>query len=63
MLILYSVLRFTLEFWRGDSLRTILDLKVAQLAALATIILAVGLMIERYRQIKINHREGEREKS
>ncbi|SFG59304.1 prolipoprotein diacylglyceryl transferase [Sporolactobacillus nakayamae] len=57
MLALYSTLRFTLEFWRGDSLRTLLNLKVAQLTALATIILAIGFMIGRYRQMKAAHRE------
>lgn len=52
MLALYSVSRFILEFWRGDSLRTVFDLKVAQLTALATVILMVGLIIWRYKQVK-----------
>ncbi|WP_313997569.1 prolipoprotein diacylglyceryl transferase [uncultured Paenibacillus sp.] len=52
MLALYSASRFTLEFWRGDSLRTIYDLKVAQLTALATILIAAGFMIWRIKQIR-----------
>jgi phosphatidylglycerol:prolipoprotein diacylglycerol transferase len=57
MLTLYSVLRFTLEFWRGDSLRTLLNLKVAQLTALATILLAIGFMFRRFKQKKADHRK------
>lgn len=52
MLALYSVSRFTMEFWRGDSLRTIFDLKVAQLTALATILIAVGILVLRFRQTR-----------
>jgi phosphatidylglycerol:prolipoprotein diacylglycerol transferase len=52
MLALYSVSRFIMEFWRGDSLLTIFDLKVAQLTALTTILIAVGLMVLRFRQKK-----------
>ncbi|MCF6093044.1 prolipoprotein diacylglyceryl transferase [Microaerobacter geothermalis] len=52
MLALYSLSRFTMEFWRGDSLRTIFDLKVAQLTAIATILIAIGFMIYRMRQEK-----------
>nr|WP_315988195.1 prolipoprotein diacylglyceryl transferase [Desulforamulus aquiferis] len=43
--ILYSVGRFTIEFWRGDSLRTIMDFKVAQLTSIITIIVSVALMV------------------
>ncbi|MDD9148580.1 prolipoprotein diacylglyceryl transferase [Sporolactobacillus sp. CQH2019] len=57
MLELYSVLRFVLEFWRGDSLRTVLNLKVAQLTALATILIAIGFMIGCYRQTKGHRRK------
>lgn len=53
MLALYSIARFTMEFWRGDSLRTIFDLKVAQLTALATVLIAVWLMFMRWKQSKI----------
>ncbi len=52
MLALYSASRFTMEFWRGDSLRTIFNLKVAQLTALVTIIIAVALIIYRARSSK-----------
>lgn len=58
MLELYSVLRFALEFWRGDSIRTVLNLKVAQLTALITIFIAVGFMIRRFRQMKAYRREN-----
>ncbi|MFX3618844.1 MAG: prolipoprotein diacylglyceryl transferase family protein [Sporolactobacillus sp.] len=57
LLALYSTLRFTLEFWRGDSLRTLLNLKVAQLTALVMNFLAIGFMFGRYRQMKAAHRE------
>lgn len=42
--ILYSIGRFTLEFWRGDSLRTVMDLKAAQVSSVVTIIVALVLM-------------------
>lgn len=57
MLALYSVLRFTLEFWRGDSLRTIFNLKVAQMTALITLIISIIFLIWRYRHMKKNQRE------
>lgn len=43
--ILYSIGRFTIEFWRGDSLRTIMELKVAQLTSVTTILVAVAIML------------------
>jgi len=49
--ILYSALRFTLEFWRGDSLHTFLNLKVAQLLSLGTIIICTAVLI--YRRFKV----------
>ncbi|WP_353948383.1 prolipoprotein diacylglyceryl transferase [Sporolactobacillus sp. Y61] len=57
MLELYSILRFSLEFWRGDSLSTVFNLKTAQVTALLTIIIAIGFMIRRYRQTKNYQRE------
>lgn len=53
MLSLYSASRFTMEFWRGDSLLTIFDLKVAQLTALVTIVIAVSFWVVRFRQAKM----------
>ena len=53
MLALYSLSRFVMEFWRGDSLRTVFDLKVAQLTAIATILIAVALMIYRIKQSNV----------
>jgi prolipoprotein diacylglyceryltransferase len=53
MLSLYSASRFIMEFWRGDSLLTIFDLKVAQLTALVTIVIAVSFWVARFRQAKM----------
>ncbi|MFX3618514.1 MAG: prolipoprotein diacylglyceryl transferase [Sporolactobacillus sp.] len=61
MLALYSALRFTLEFWRGDSLRTLFNLKVAQLTALVTIIIVIVFMFRMYRQTKNPQRESNKE--
>lgn len=46
--ILYSLGRFTLEFWRGDSLRTVMNLKVAQVSSGVTIIVALAFMYYLY---------------
>ncbi|GAB6182039.1 prolipoprotein diacylglyceryl transferase [Desulfotomaculum defluvii] len=48
--VLYSVGRFTLEFWRGDSLRTIMNLKAAQASSVITILVALALMYYLYQQ-------------
>ena len=46
--ILYSIGRFTLEFWRGDSLRTFMDLKAAQFSSVVTILVSLVLMYYLY---------------
>ncbi|SHE58645.1 prolipoprotein diacylglyceryl transferase [Desulforamulus putei] len=43
--ILYSIGRFTLEFWRGDSLRTFMDLKAAQVSSVVTVCVALAFMV------------------
>ncbi|ABO49441.1 prolipoprotein diacylglyceryl transferase [Desulforamulus reducens MI-1] len=48
--ILYSAGRFTLEFWRGDSLRTFMNFKAAQVSSVITILAALALMFYLYRQ-------------
>ena len=50
--ILYSLLRFVLEFWRGDSLHTLFNLKVAQSLSLVTIAVAVVFIVMRSIQAK-----------
>lgn len=51
MLISYSILRFIVEFWRGDSL-LLYHLKVAQLTALVTIFVGSVLIIRRWTKIR-----------
>ncbi|WP_003541954.1 prolipoprotein diacylglyceryl transferase [Desulfotomaculum nigrificans] len=46
--VLYAIGRFTLEFWRGDSLRTFMNLKAAQVSSVATIIVALAIMFYLY---------------
>ncbi|MDA8235764.1 MAG: prolipoprotein diacylglyceryl transferase [Clostridia bacterium] len=46
--ILYSVGRFTLEFWRGDSLHILAQFKTAQVASLATVIVAAAFLVWRW---------------
>lgn len=46
--ILYSAGRFVLEFWRADSLRTVMDLKAAQVSSVVTICIAVAFMVYLY---------------
>lgn len=53
--ILYSVGRFFFEFWRGDSLITFMNLKVAQVTSVVTIIVALSLMIYLANRNKINY--------
>ena len=48
--VLYSFTRFTLEFWRGDSLTVLGGLKVAQLTTLFTAISALILIIYKWRK-------------
>ncbi|AEG61356.1 prolipoprotein diacylglyceryl transferase [Desulforamulus ruminis] len=48
--ILYSLGRFTLEFWRGDSLRTVMNLKVAQVTSVTTVLAALLLMYYLYKR-------------
>lgn len=45
---LYSLLRFTLEFWRGDSLMIVPGLKAAQVSALVVFAIAVTIAIYKY---------------
>lgn len=51
--ILYSALRFTLEFWRGDSLHTLYNLKAAQLLSLATIVICIAIIFIRRSKVRI----------
>jgi len=46
--ILYSIGRFTLEFWRADSLHMLAQLKTAQVASLATVLVAGAFLIWRW---------------
>jgi len=48
--VLYSLLRFTLEFWRGDSLMITETLKAAQVSALVIAIIAGVLIVCKYRK-------------
>lgn len=48
--ILYSCVRFLLEFWRGDSLRAGPGLKAAQLLAAASAVVATALWLYRARR-------------
>lgn len=50
MLISYSIARFLLEFLRGDSLRTFMDLRAAQVASVATIIIALLFLMNRIKK-------------
>ncbi|MCL4439840.1 MAG: prolipoprotein diacylglyceryl transferase [Firmicutes bacterium] len=47
---LYSLVRFTLEFWRADSLTILGGLKAAQLTTLGTALLALGLLIYKWKE-------------
>lgn len=47
--LLYSITRFTLEFWRADSLTILGGIKAAQLTTLGTAILALVIMIYKWR--------------
>lgn len=61
--ILYSVGRFSLEFLRGDSLRTAFDLKAAQVTSLAVILVGAFLFYVRSRnraQFAENKQAGSR---
>lgn len=46
--ILYSLNRFILEFWRGDSLQTISGLKVPQVLSVSTIFICILIYFYRY---------------
>jgi phosphatidylglycerol:prolipoprotein diacylglycerol transferase len=48
--VLYSLLRFTLEFWRGDSLLVDQTLKAAQVSSLAIAVTAIVLILFRLRK-------------
>ena len=48
--ILYSALRFTLEFWRGDSLMVSGGLKAAQMASVLIAVVAAGIMVVKWRR-------------
>ncbi|WP_018084733.1 prolipoprotein diacylglyceryl transferase [Desulfurispora thermophila] len=55
--IFYSIVRFTLEFWRSDSLLILGGLKVAQLTTLGTMLLALAVVFHNWRRKKMeNHR-------
>ncbi len=47
--VLYSLLRFTLEFWRGDSLLVANTLKAAQVSSLVIAVTAIVLILFRLR--------------
>jgi phosphatidylglycerol---prolipoprotein diacylglyceryl transferase len=53
--ILYSINRFVLEFWRGDSLQ-ISGLKVAQSLSLLSILIALSIMFYRFKVIKVEQK-------
>lgn len=61
--VLYSIGRFTLEFWRGDSLRTLMNFKAAQVSSIITIIVAIILMFYLYRQNQQKNRFYHNKKS
>lgn len=48
--VLYSLLRFVLEFWRGDSLRTLENLKAAQLSSLVIAVVALIIILIKLRK-------------
>lgn len=48
--LLYSIARFTLEFWRGDSLTVLGGIKAAQLTSLVTAVFALLLIIYKWRR-------------
>lgn len=48
--VLYSLLRFTLEFWRGDSLMLTSGLKAAQVTCLVTAAVAVVIILFKLRK-------------
>lgn len=50
--ILYSINRFILEFWRGDSLHTIYGLKVPQVLSILTILICIVIYSIRYYSTK-----------
>jgi phosphatidylglycerol---prolipoprotein diacylglyceryl transferase len=53
---LYSLSRFSLEFLRADSLRTIFNLKVAQLSSIIIILLSIVLgFYLKHRENKVPH--------
>ncbi|MFZ5646566.1 MAG: prolipoprotein diacylglyceryl transferase [Bacillota bacterium] len=48
--LLYSITRFTLEFWRADSLTVLGGLKAAQITTLGTAILALLFIVYKWRK-------------
>lgn len=50
--ILYSILRFILEYWRGDSLKLFYDLNLAQIVSIVVFLMVLGLFSYRYRKIR-----------
>jgi len=48
--VLYSALRFTLEFWRGDSLLMTEGLKAAQVSSIVIAFAAIGVIIFKLRR-------------
>lgn len=48
--VLYSLLRFILEFWRGDSLLTVNHLKAAQVSSLIIALVAVVIIMVKLRK-------------
>jgi phosphatidylglycerol:prolipoprotein diacylglycerol transferase len=56
--ILYSIGRFSLEFIRGDSLRTVFALKAAQLASIAVMLLGAYLLRTRHQARLLENRQA-----
>lgn len=53
--VLYSLLRFTLEFWRGDSLMVADTLKAAQISSLIIAVAAVVIAVVKLRSSRTLH--------
>jgi len=52
--LLYSLLRFSLEFWRGDSLLLDQTLKAAQVTSLAVAVIAIVVILSKLRKTPDN---------
>lgn len=56
MMILYSVVRFLVEFVRGDSILIFFDLRSAQVTSVLTILVTVAVMMQRKKLLGANAR-------